>query len=175
MSRAKTAFAVFVLLVVLGCSIWQKLQVVAAIALVGVLALTYRDRAVRVVDFIVELIGSTRQAKYGALEIQLERRLKDFSELAIRKSAGLQILLSNLDSEHLSLLLAISKAGHYKPPGPAKKKLRDLRNRGLLFHDGASLGESEDVWLSPLGVQLAELLMESPVAAELGKESVSLE
>jgi hypothetical protein len=163
----KTVLAVLFLILLIGYATWQKLQFLSLVALIALMSVLYQKHARRVLDLFLELLSNAKQAKYGALEIQIDKRLKDFSDLAVKKSVGVQILLSQLDSQHVSLLLAIGKVGHYAPPDPARAKLRDLRNRGLLYHNSSSLGASTEVWLTPLGEELAAILMETPVPGEL--------
>jgi hypothetical protein len=165
--RTKKTFTAILLMVVIGCAIWQKLQVVAVASLVGLIALLYEGHAHGALDVCLELLSNAKQARYGDFEIQIEKRLKDFSDLAVKRSVGIQVLLSQLDGQHVSLLLAIAKSGHYSPPETVKDKLRQLRNQGLLCHNATSMREANDVWLSPLGDELARVLAEAPTHEEL--------
>jgi len=77
----------------------------------------------------------------------------------MNKSILTQLLLSNLDSDHIGLLILIHKQGKFKPKDAVKNKLRDLRSKGLLTHDKESMTQSEVVWLTELGTEVATILM----------------
>jgi hypothetical protein len=57
------------------------------------------------------------------------------------------------------LLLNVHSARRSKPSPAWLDRLRTLRDRGLLAYDGSTLASSSEVWLTPLGTNLAETLL----------------
>ena len=166
MGRLKDALAIGLLGTLCAYAAWQKLEILSIVTMLALVGIIYKGVTAKALNLAFDLLSSTRQAKFGDLEVSIDQKLQDFSELAARKATWMQILLSQLSSEHIGLLFTIHKAGKYSPPKALKEKLSDLRSRGLLQHNATTLTESTQVWLTDLGEELAEALLESPIDVE---------
>jgi len=162
-NRIRDIFAVTLLISLAGFSAYKGMQVLAIFSMLGILGVLYKRIMHDLIDIGFNLLRAMRQAKLGELEFQIEEKLKDFSNLAAKNATWVPIVLSQLSSEHIGLLMSIHKAGKYGPSGAAKRKLRDLRARGLVAHNRATMADSTEVWLSPLGNELVNVLLESPI------------
>lgn len=146
-----------------GYASWRGQERLAITAVILLFVVLGSAHIMRLFNLCVDLLSTARQAKYGAIEIQLGKQLRDLSELAVRKSVGIQMLLSQLDGPHVALLLAVYRAGLYAPQTEAiRQKLRDLRDLGLLSYDGPTLAESAHVRVSAYGEEVARVLSEPP-------------
>ena len=166
MVQLKNSFAIALLGVLCAYAIYQELEFLSIAMIFAILALIYKNQTQRVLDMVIDLLSGTKQAKFGDLEIHMDKKLQDFSELAVQKAVWVQILLSQLSSKHMGLLFTIYKEDKYTPTNALKNELRDLRARGLLHHDAPTMNESTQVWLTDLGKELAKTMLESPVEVE---------
>jgi HAMP domain-containing protein len=151
MSSAKHAIAVLILSAAAGYAMWQKLQVVAVIAIIATLAILYRGIARQFLDAVLELARHATQAKWGNLEVQIDKKFETLSGLVSTRVGWVKAVASRLAPEHVGLLLQIQRAGRYAFPAGVRTQLRVLRNSGLIEHNAPSLGESTEVWLSKAG------------------------
>lgn len=72
------------------------MQILAIFSMLAILGVLYKKRMRDVMDIGFDLLRSMKQAKLGDLEFQIEKRIKDFSDLAVQKATWVPILLSQL-------------------------------------------------------------------------------
>jgi len=143
---------------VCGYSLSQGLQWVAVVSLVLLLAVVYQNLTMRTVEVCLTLVARAQQAKVGSLEIQLDKKLADFSKKVAAESVWVQILVKDLSSEEVGTLLQISRVERFAARDGMKPLLRGLRARGLITHDQPKLTASHYVWVTDLGRELAQSL-----------------
>ena len=166
MNKLKNVFAIIVLLGLCGYATWQKLQVVAIFAIVLLIGVLYKNLARKAIDIIFSLTRNTKQAKFGQLEINIEKKLAEYSQSAITQFAWMNVILSRLSPEHIGLLLTIQREEKHNIINASKDKLRDLRSFGLLRHDSDSMEKSTEVWLTDLGNEIASTLTTKSLTTE---------
>ena len=137
------------------------MQTLAIISLISALAILFKLQTKQVIEIGLDLIRNTRQAKLGKLEVQVDKTLEDISERIDRQSGWVQILLSQLTSDEVGILLAMSKTDKFPVKDDLKKKLRSLRNRGLIEHDEPKMRDSREVYLTKLGEEFVKILVEA--------------
>jgi hypothetical protein len=145
---------------------WQKLQIVAIVSIILLIGVLYKNLARKAIDIIFSLTKNTKQAKFGQLEINIEKKLAEYSKSAVTQSVWMNVILSKLDPEHLGLLLTIQKDGKHTAIKASKSKLRDLRALGLLRHNNETMEASTEVWLTELGNEIATTLISKPLIIE---------
>jgi hypothetical protein len=137
---------------------WQQLQLLALAGLVAALAIIYKPTVVRVAEILLDLLGRTTLAKYGTLEVQVGTEA-----LGTTFSAGAPLwmrdILSNASASHIGLIVAISTSDRLAVTNGLLKRLRQLRDFGLLAHDGPGISTSSWVWLNPAGREVASYLL----------------
>lgn len=158
MNVLKSILIFIVLLGICGYAIWQGLQIVSIVSLILLLGLLYKRYTRQGIDILLSLLKNTKQAKFGQLEISIEKKIAELSKLAINRSVLMNIILSKLDPEHLGLLITIFKEGKHRPIAANKNRLRDLRSFGLLHHNNPTMADSTEVWLTNLGNEIADAL-----------------
>lgn len=146
---------------VCGFALWKGMQAVAIVALMAALAIVFMHSGRRAFEAALDLFGGINRARLGKLELVISRQLESMSDRIVQRAAWAQIVLSQLRSEDVGLLLAISTVRRYPATEALKHQLRSLRARGLILHDKATLAESSEVWLSELGQEVASLLREA--------------
>jgi hypothetical protein len=161
MRQLKNVFAGIVLLGLCGYSTWKGMQWVSILSIFLFLGVLYQGPANKLKELMLQLVKNTKQAKLGDFEVNIDEKISRLSKDVLNKSVLTQLLLTNLNSDHIGLLILIHKQGKMKPLAATKDKLRDLRSKGLLAHDKETLGESELVWLTNLGSEVASLLLNS--------------
>jgi hypothetical protein len=160
MRTFKNIIAAIFLLSLCAYSTWKEMQWISIISVLLLLGVLYQSPARQLKDLILQLIKNTKQAKIGDFELQIEEQISKFSKEIINKSILTQTLLTNLSSDHIGQLLLLHKQGKTKlSSNSVKNKLRDLRSKGLVAHDKETMEKSEFVWLTPLGNELAEILL----------------
>lgn len=146
---------------VCGFALWRGMQAVAIVALMAALAIVFMHSGRRAFEAALDLFGGINRARLGKLELEISRQLESMSDRIVQRATWAQIVLSQLRSEDVGLLLAVSAAKTYPATEALKNQLRSLRARGLIQHDKATMAESSEVWLSDLGQELANLLREA--------------
>ena len=137
------------------------MQSLAVISLITALAILFKYQTRRVLEVGLDLLSSTRQAKLGKLEIEIDKKLEDVSGRIARQAAWVQILLSQLTDDEVGLLLAMSKTERFAAADALKGKLRSLRARGLIQHDMPKMADSKEVWLTELGQDFVKVLLKA--------------
>ncbi len=125
------------------------------------MAILFKYQTIRVIEILIELLRSTKHAKLGKLEVQIDQKLEDISKRIVRQAGWVQILLSQLTSDEVGLLLAISKTDKFSAKNALKDKLRILRANGLLQHNKQTMSDAEEVWLTDLGKDFVKILIDS--------------
>lgn len=168
----KNFFALMLLFALCGYATWQKMEILAIISMFSVLALLFKRRTLTMLNLTIELLKSAKQAKFGNLELQLDKKLQDISTLLVKRAAWIQILLSQLSSDEIGLLLNTSKAKKLVITSDRmREQLRILRNRGLILHDKPAISNSTQAWLSDLGKELVSALLESSMTFDGQREN----
>lgn len=133
------------------------MQILAVGSLVALIAVVYGDTTRRATVMALDLMTKTG-AKYGPFEIQLEKRMNDFSKQMEHAPDWAQLTASKLDSGHIGLVLFLNKHGEYKLPSSSRlrDRMRELRECGLISHDAQSLKEASYVRLTEFGADFAK-------------------
>ncbi len=155
--RAKDIVAILIGLAICLLSIYQKMEILAIVSLIFAGAVIYKSRAQKVINLGFNIVQRARTAKVAGVEINVEEQAKDYSRLLDRQAEWIRTIVGDLTSEQIALLIAVYKAGRY--PAVNKDALRVLREKGLLFHNAPSMGESNEVWLSDIGKEIASNLL----------------
>lgn len=155
--RIREVFAVIFLTLICFAAIYQQLELLAIVSILFIGIIVYKRRVIELADTSLDLLGRTNIAKLGEVELSVHQKYKDYSALLQNQAEWIRIILSDLTSEQISLLLAIYHSGRYE--AREKNQLRALRARGLLLHNAPTLGDSNEVWLSELGKDLASSLI----------------
>lgn len=141
------------LLVITAYSIWQDRQTVASVAIVGILAIVYKQQLILLRNLLFDVAKSTKMAKFGEMEVQIgdktfdNQKIQTFSLLS-------QMLLRSTNSEEIGLLAEISKFETYPAHDSMKLRLRNLRDKGLITYNGTSLDSSTEIWVTDTGKNL---------------------
>jgi hypothetical protein len=137
-------------------SVWRGLEFLAGFTLVLLICVIFGAETRRLFNLIVELLGATRRAKLGGIEVHIGEKGQEIEAWA-------KILMANLSSEEVSLLLAIffSPKHRFQAIDSLKDRFRGLRSRGLLKHNEEWMSKSTEVWLTELGEKLCENLVHS--------------
>jgi len=159
MHASRHILAIVVTIGVCGVAIWREMQILAIVALVASLVVIYKRQAKLLFDEGLTLLSRTKTAKFGNIEVQVNDKTVNISERFEQQAMHFRILLDGLDGDHLGWLLTVSKAGRYEPTDAVREKLRPLRNRGLLTHDGPTMAKASYVSLTTLGEELARVLL----------------
>jgi hypothetical protein len=159
MKRKPKDYLAFVLsLSVAAYAARQQLQWLAIAGLVAVLAIIYKPTVVRVAEILLDLLGRTTLAKYGNLEVQVTTEALG-TAFAAGAPMWMRDILSNASASHVGLIVAISTSERLAVTSGMLKRLRQLRDFGLLAHDGPGLSTSSWVWLNPAGREVASYLL----------------
>ena len=148
---------VIILLTCGGYALFYQLQIVVIACLIFISFVFYKSQVKAIYDFLKGILVKARQAEIGNLKIELSDSLEKLTYFATQKSIGIQLVLSKLNEEQISLLLAIYHEG--KSEAKNKDSLRVLRNYGLIEHDSEKLSNSSIVWLKPFGKELSKILL----------------
>jgi hypothetical protein len=141
-----------------GVAVWREMQILAIVALMAALAIVYKNQARLLFEETLVLLRRTKAAKFGNIEVQVNDKVVNITERLEERAKHLRVLLDGLDGDHIGWLLVVAKAGRYEPTNAAKEKMRPLRNRGLLTHDGPTMAKTSHVWLTTLGEELVKVL-----------------
>lgn len=153
--KARDYFVIVVLIGFGAFAAWKGLEVLASISVIGIVVVTYKYQFLMARDLLITIARSARQAKVGAVEVQLGDKIIDrhkFSSLSIKK----QVLLTSLNSQEVGLLAEISNFDSYPTAESMHFKLRNLRDLGLIVPDTERLGGSTCVMLTATGRELVE-------------------
>ena len=159
----KRIAALAILLVLGAYSIYSGMQTMAVGCMCLFIALMYKEKSKKVFDTVVELLATTKQAKWGNLEVILEKKLDAIGATSgsmARKVAWAQAILSTLTAKEIGLLLSISKVERFDAVVGIMGGLRNLREVGLIQHNEPTMAGSTQVWLTDLGKELTEMLLE---------------
>jgi hypothetical protein len=137
-------------------SVWRGLEVLAGFTLVLLICVVYGPETRRLFNLIIDLLGATRRAKLGGIEVFIGEKGQEIEAWA-------KVLMANLSSEEISLLLAIyfSPNRRFSAMDSLKDRFRGLRSRGLLKHNEEWMSKATEVWLTELGEKLCENLVHS--------------
>ena len=150
-------FLVIILMVSGGYALFYKLQTVVIACLIFIGLVFYKSQVKVVFNLLKEIFINARQAEIGNFKIELGNSLEKLSYFTTQKSVGIQLILSKLKEEQISLLLALYHEG--KSDAKNKDALRILRDYGLIEHDAVTMENSSSVWLKPFGKELAKILL----------------
>ena len=155
----KRVLAFLISAFVCGYAMFKGMQILAIVALVSLFVTIYTCKAMQLYESGLEILQSTQQAKIGSLEVQVGKKIEDLSNRLIRQAAWVQMVLTQLSSDQIGILLSISKVEKYPAKEALKNQLRALRARGLIYHDKPTMADSNEVWLSELGKELTDTIM----------------
>jgi hypothetical protein len=147
----------FIILVILcAYAAWKEMQTLATVCIFLILCILYIELVNKAFNIVFSLAKQTKQAKFRNFEFQLTDINKQVIMDCIEPDKKwAKAIISDLNATHIALLLAIHKEGSLKCSDQIKNNLRDLRDKGLLEHDKDSIKNSDIVWLSDLGNELA--------------------
>lgn len=148
-NKVKQIFACAVLLLFGGYATWKGTENLAIVCLLLFCAVLFRHRLIRAFDAGLDLLANARRAKVGGMELEIEKRLADFSAELLKTSAWAQVLVSQLSQEDVGLMLSLANCNRLQAVDALKNRYRVLRERGLLEHDQPTMSDSTPVWLSP--------------------------
>jgi len=158
-SKLKPAAIFLLLLAILAYAMYRGEQTVAGIALILLVATSYRHL---VKTFIARAEAFARRldyAKFRDLELRADQQEADLARLEGLQTTLVQdMLLRDLDPGLYGVLVNLSVKDKTQIDHSHIDRLRELRNRGLIEHDRPRLRDSETVWLTSLGRQVAEIL-----------------
>lgn len=157
----KDALSVILLFIFCTFAVVQKMEILAILTLAGIGAVIYKHRVLMFFDVVVEFAQHANVAKVGDLELAVNKQKTDLSKLFELEIDWMRAVVSQLNSEHIGLLISVHKAGKYRPRQGEKNNLRVLRSRGLLKQNAPTMLQSTTVWLSNLGSEIAEALITS--------------
>ncbi|MDY6856813.1 MAG: hypothetical protein SWO11_19325 [Thermodesulfobacteriota bacterium] len=86
-------------------SIYSGMQTMAVVCTCIFIALMYKEKSKKVFDTVVDLLATTKQAKWGKLEVILEKKLDSIGAASgsmARKVAWAQAILSTLTAQKKS-------------------------------------------------------------------------
>lgn len=156
----KNFFAGIILIALCAYAAYREMQTLAIVSIVLLIGMMYRKHVLKGLEIAFDIARSARQAKFGEFELEIGR--DDIENSIINhiypQSDWVKAIISELDSDHLGLILTIEKAGKYSHLGGIKDKLRDLRSKGLLNHDKETMKDSREVWLTELGLEVARII-----------------
>jgi hypothetical protein len=159
MQHLKDAGIFLLLLAAAGYGIYRGEQIFATIALILLIAVSYKHLARPFISRVQTFVGRVDYAKFRDLELRTNEQAAQIVRLEGLQLTVLQeIVLRNLEPEQCSVLANLSSRDRTPTKGARIERLRELRDRGLVEHDRLHLGESTEVWLTPLGKEVAELL-----------------
>ena len=157
----KKAFAILLCISLGAYATFKQMQLLAVISLIATLAILYKYQTQKIINIILDLLSSTRQAKLGKMEVQIDKKIEDISDRIAKQVGWVQILLSQLTGDEIGLLLAISKTNNFSATNALKEKLRKLRSRGLIQHNMPTMTDSDTVWLTEVGKDFVKILIEA--------------
>jgi hypothetical protein len=170
-------FAVAVATSACAYAIWKGLQLVAVVALLGLLFIIYRTKARYCLDQLVFLFGRTRTAKFKDMEIELADGHPlaasgcVYSEYIRHAQPWVQIMAAQLYGHQIGLILRIYREEEMLRTELKEKDLSDLQWRGLVRADSASLSDSDTIRLTEAGKAFAEALLKlEPSTTQLGSQ-----
>jgi hypothetical protein len=138
---------------------WAKMQTLLIIVLVLILGLLYRPFVLQFTSLGTRFLTRVDVAKFKDLEIRAEKQIHSLDQVERAQVSIVQhLLLTEMDTQAVSLLVAIGHKGRAPFVGGTLPTVRYLRDRGLVEHDGPTLTESTEVWLSPSGRELVDAL-----------------
>ena len=158
-SKAKPTAIFILLLAILSYAMYRSEQTVATIALILLIATSYRHF---VKPFIARAEAFARRldyAKFKDLELRADQQTAELVRLEGLQLTLIQdIVLRNLEPDLYTLLVNLSLNNKTQMDRSHIHRLRQLRDRGLVEHDRQRLRDSGTVWLTSLGRQVAEIL-----------------
>lgn len=157
MTKLRDFVAVVVLFAICLLAIYQKMEILAVTAVILIGIVIYRNRVRSLLDIGFDILRRAQSAKIGDVEFTAERKAKATLDASAQHPEWVRMLLSDLTGEQVALLIAIFKEG--KLGASDKENLRILRTRGLLLHNQQTMAESTEVWLTPLGQEVAAQLL----------------
>lgn len=170
----KRIVALILLIALCAYATWSKMQILSIISMLLVLCLLYTAQFKEFLEIILSFARQARTAKFKDFEISTDDEFKNAIEESIGKSnPWVKVALIDLSAKHFTLLLAIYKAGEFEAKGDFKQSLRTLRDRGLVQHNKDTMYDSTIVWLTPLGTELVELILQNPIAKENNTAPIS--
>jgi hypothetical protein len=158
-NTVKTAFALVILILLCTYATWQRMEMLAIASMVALLAIIYRTQTRRALHLLFTLIGGTKQAKLGALEVNVDPLFQTYDSLIAELPPWMQIMLKNITPDEIGILLSIYRVDRYSPSPALMHYMRHLRDRHLIAHDGPTLSASKQVWVTDVGHQIAEALL----------------
>jgi hypothetical protein len=157
--RLKHIGIFLLLLAATGYGLYRGEQIFATIALMLLLAVSYKHLARPFIRGVQAFVRRANNAKFRDLELHVEERAAEIARLEGLQLTILQdIVIRNLDSQQCATLANLSSRDRTPMKRAGIEGLRALRDRRLIEHDHPRLAESTEIWLTPLGKEVAALL-----------------
>lgn len=155
MTVLKRFLALSILAALCAYSAWKNMQTLAIFSCVMLLGVLYHNITIRFLDALLLIIAKTKQAKFKGFELSIDDPFKKMILETIKTDNVLiKAIISDLTSDNIALLLAISKTEFFTCTNHVKNNLRELRKKALIEHDKNTLAESQKVWLTQNGKDL---------------------
>lgn len=158
-SKVKSPAIFLLLLAILAYAMYRGEQTVAAIALILLVATSYKHF---VRPFIARAEAFARRldcAKFKDLELRADQQAAELVRLeGLQLTVIEDVVIRNLEPDLYALLVNLSVDNKTQIDKSHIDRLRQLRDRGLIEHDRQRLRDSQTVWLTSLGKQVAEIL-----------------
>jgi hypothetical protein len=155
MPKLKNILTALILLAICSYATWKGMQTLSIVTIILFIGALNIKKVNMLFDLFFSLARHARQAKFGNLEVNIGDSFKQavLDNLNPDKE-WVKAIISDLTPTHLTILLAINKAGKYHCSNHVKNSLRDLRAKGLIVHNKGTLEESDIVWLTEIGCEL---------------------
>lgn len=166
-SRLKGFGLFLVLLVAASYAVYRDEQAFAIVALLLMIGVSFKQFSAPLVARITEFARRVDYAKFRDLELRSAEQRAELTRLEGLQLTVLQdVVLRNLEPELCGVLANLTT--HERAPIELAhiQRLRELRNRGLITHDKPALSKSSEIWLTPLGKEVGDLLTKLKPDAE---------
>ena len=169
LSKIKDAGIFLLLLAIVAYAMYRSEQTIAGIALILLAVTSYKNM---VKPFVARAEAFARRldyAKFRDVELRADRQAAELERLD-----GLQLtliqdsILRNLEPDLYGVLVNLNATNITRLDRSHIEHFRQLRDYGLLAHDQPRLRDSETIWLTPLGRQVAEVLAQPNKKPDLG-------
>jgi hypothetical protein len=147
------------LLAAASYAIYRAEQTVAAIALILLIATSYRHLVKPFIARAEAFASRVDYAKFRDLELRSAQQAAELVKLEGLQLTLIQdVIIRNLEPELYGLLVNLTTHDKTQVDRSHIERLRQLRDHGLIEHDRERLRDSATVWLTPLGNEVAEIL-----------------
>ena len=156
MMRAKHLGVITGLAALLCYALYVKMEVLSLCSTVLLLCCIYKDKSELVFRRLLFLVQQANKAKFGKLEVDLAA--STVVKVRGEHPAWAHIILSQLQPEHIGLLMLIGRVEDFEVHDANRGLVRGYRSHGLVAHDGGSITKATVAWLTPLGRELYNIL-----------------